>query len=98
MEESLRYMLKHGRKFERLTPDEPGLFVKKIPRSKDDPAYLAVEINPIGQDGKPMNRMGIIIRSQTELDAIRALLVQERVDEMLQTIEKVSQNQIDEMG
>jgi len=63
MEESLRDMLKHGRKFERLRTAEPGIFIRKIPQSKNDPAYLAVEINPIGKSGNPMNKMGIIIRS-----------------------------------
>ena len=95
MEESLRDMLKHGRKFERLRTAEPGIFIRKIPQSKDEPAYLAVEINPIGQSGNPMNKIGVIIRSQNELDAIRTILSQKNVDEILQTIEKVNQKQAD---
>jgi hypothetical protein len=90
MEESLRDMLKHGRRFERLRTDEPGIFIRKIPKSKDEPAYLAVEINPIGQNGNPMNKIGVLIRNQNELDAIRAILVQKKVDEVLQVIERVS--------
>ncbi len=84
-------MLKHGRKWERMRTDEPGVFIRKIPRSKDNPAYLAVEINPIGESGIPINKMGIIIRSQSELDAIRSVLSKERVDEVIQEIEKASQ-------
>ena len=95
MEESLRDMLKHGRKFERLRTAEPGIFIRKIPQSRNEPAYLAVEINPIGQSGNPMNKIGAIIRSQNELDAIRAILSQKNVDEMLQTIEKVNHQQAD---
>jgi len=95
MEESLRDMLKHGRKFERLRTAEPGIFIRKIPRSKNEPAYLAVEINPIGQSGNPMNKIGVIIRSQNELDAIRAIISQKKVDEILQTIEKVNHQQAD---
>ena len=90
MEKSLRDMLKHGRKFERLRTDEPGIFIRKIPQSKEEPAYLAVEINPIGQNGNPMNKIGVLIRSQNELDAIRAILSQKKVDEILQTVEKVN--------
>jgi hypothetical protein len=90
MEESLRDMLKHGRKFERLRVDEFGIFVRKIPRSRDEPAYLAIEINPIGQSGNPMYKVGALIRNQNELDAIRAILSQKKVDEILQTIEKVN--------
>jgi hypothetical protein len=95
MEESLRDMLKHGRKFERLRIDEAGIFIRKIPRSKDEPAYLAVEINPIGQSGNPMYKVGALIRNQNELDAIRAILSQKEVDEILQTIEKVNLQQAD---
>lgn len=94
MEESLRDMLKHGRKFERLRTAEPGVFIRKIPQYKNEPAYLAVEINPIGEGGNPMNKMGVIIRSQNELDAIRAILSQKKVDETLQAIGKLSQGQV----
>ncbi|MFW9847208.1 MAG: hypothetical protein ACFFD6_10695 [Candidatus Thorarchaeota archaeon] len=90
MEASLRDMLKHGRKFERMRIDDAGLFIRKIPRSKDNPAYLAVEINPIGQDGNPMYRVGPLIKNQNELDAVRAILSKKDVDEVLQTIEKVN--------
>ncbi|MFQ5833674.1 MAG: hypothetical protein ACE5H4_13280 [Candidatus Thorarchaeota archaeon] len=95
MEESLRDMLRHGRKFERLRTDEPGVFIRKIPRSKNEPAYLAVEINPIGQSGNPMNKIGVIIRSQDQLDAIRAILSRREVDEVLLTIEIVNHQQAD---
>ena len=95
MEESLRDMLKHGRKFERLRTAELGIFIRKIPQSRNEPAYLAVEVNPIGQSGNPMNKIGAIIRSQNELDAIRAILSQKKVDEILQTVEKVSHQQAD---
>ena len=98
MEDSLRDMLKHGRKFERLRIDETGLFIRKIPRYKDEPAYLAVEINPIGQSGNPMYKVGALIRNQNELDAIRAILSKKEVDEILQAVEKVNPHQVEEKG
>jgi hypothetical protein len=89
MEASLRDLLKHGRKFERLRTSEPGVFVRKIPPSKSEPGYLAVEINPVGTDGFPKNKIGVIIRDQGELDAIRTILAGKKVDEILQAIGKV---------
>ncbi|MFW9848069.1 MAG: hypothetical protein ACFFF4_02950 [Candidatus Thorarchaeota archaeon] len=89
MEESLRDMLKHGRKFERMRIDEAGIFVRKIPKSKDNPAYLAVEINPVDKSGFPINKIGVIIKNRNELDSIREILALEIVDETLQMIEKV---------
>jgi hypothetical protein len=90
MEDSLRDMLKHGRKFERLRTAEPGIYIRKIPRYKDEPAYLAVEINPVDERGFPMNKIGVLIKNQDELDAIRAIISHKTVDEIIQTIEKVS--------
>ncbi|MFW9944590.1 MAG: hypothetical protein ACFFB7_06290 [Candidatus Sifarchaeia archaeon] len=95
MEESLKDMLKHGRRFERLRTVEPGVFIRKIPRSKDEPAYLAVEINPIGQSGNPMYKVGALIRNQNELDAVRETISQKKVDEILQTVERVNHQQAD---
>lgn len=94
METSLRDMLKHGRKFERQRTDEPGVFIRKVPQYKDEPAYLAVEINPVGKNGLPKNKIGILIRSREELNAIRAILSQRKVDEILQAIERANQGQI----
>jgi hypothetical protein len=84
-------MLKYGRKWERMKVDDSGVFIRKIPQSKDGPAYLAIEINPIGEDGIPINKMGIIIRSQQELDAIREIISKKKVDDMLQKIEGIGQ-------
>jgi hypothetical protein len=84
-------MLKFGRKWERLRVDESGVFIRKIPSSRDGPAYLAVEINPIGENGIPINKMGIIIRNQHELDTIREILSKNKVDEVVQEIESVNQ-------
>ena len=91
MEDSLRDMLKHGRKWERHRVDDSGIFIRKIPRSKENPAYLAVEINPIGDDGFPVHKMGIVIRSKSELDAIRVILSSQRVDEAFDAIERITQ-------
>jgi hypothetical protein len=93
VEASLKDMLRHGRRFERLRTNEPGVFIRKIPQYKGEPAYLAVEINPIGKDGNPMNKMGAIVRSQEELDAIRIILSQKKVDEIIHDINIVNQHQ-----
>ena len=91
MQSSLRDMLKFGRKWERLRVDESGVFIRKIPSSREGPAYLAVEINPIGENGIPINKMGIIIRNQRELETIREILSKNKVDEVVQEIENVNQ-------
>ena len=93
MEESLKDMLKHGRKFERLRIEESGIFIRKIPPSQLEPGYLAVEINPIGQNGLPMYKIGALLRNQSELSAVRAILSHEKVDELIHAVEKVNSQQ-----
>lgn len=85
-------MLKHGRKFERMGTDVPGIYIRKIPPSVIEEAYLAVEINPIGKDGLPTNKIGIIIRNTEQLSAIRAILSESKVDEIVQAIEGLDQS------
>ena len=75
-----------------MSTDKPGVFIRKIPASTKEPAYLALEINPIDDIGSPMSRFGIIIRSKKQLDAVRAIITSERLDEILQTIEETGAN------
>ncbi|TFG27931.1 hypothetical protein EU527_17960 [Candidatus Thorarchaeota archaeon] len=96
MEASLRDMLKHGRKFERMSTDQPGVFIRKIPPSVEEPAFLALEINPLDENNLPMSRFGIIIRSKEQLDAVRAIITSECVDEILGEIESVSNLEIND--
>lgn len=82
-------MLKHGRKFERMRTDEPGVFVRKIPRSGDEPAYLAVEINPTDEHGNPTKKIGVIIQNLDELNAIREIISNKEIDGVFKAIEKM---------
>ncbi|NWF95941.1 MAG: hypothetical protein HXY34_07330 [Candidatus Thorarchaeota archaeon] len=90
MDESLKDMLKHGRRFERVKTSIDGVFIRRIPQSRDEPACLVLEVNPIGRSGNPMNRVGSIIRNMDELNAIRAILSQESVDEIMVAIERAN--------
>ncbi|MGV9170801.1 MAG: hypothetical protein ACOC38_12795 [Promethearchaeia archaeon] len=93
MEASMRDMLKHGRKFERMGTDESGVFVRKILSSKDESAHLVVEIKPLDKDGYPTKKIGVIIRNQNELDSIRAILLEKKVDKVLEMIERVNEEE-----
>ena len=93
MEAQLKDLLKHGRKFERMRTDQSGIFVRKIPQSRGEPAYLAVEINPVDESGYPVHDIGVVIRSQKELDDVRAVLSSERVDAVLSAIKQIETNE-----
>jgi hypothetical protein len=91
MDESLKDLLKHGRRFERMRTDYPGVFVVKIPRMKGAPSYLALEVNPLDEKGHPSQTIGIIVKNKDELDAIRSVLSHEELDDVLVSVENVNQ-------
>jgi hypothetical protein len=91
MESSLKDMLKHGRKFERMRTDVEGVFIRKIPRSKYGHSYLAVEINPTGENGLPLNKIGMLIKNQRELAAIREIVASDQIEELVRVIENIDE-------
>ncbi|TFG26408.1 hypothetical protein EU527_19760 [Candidatus Thorarchaeota archaeon] len=79
-----------------MTTEEPGVFIRKIPPSPREAAYLALEINPLDENNLPMSRFGIIIRSREQLDAVRAVISSERLDGILDEIERVNNLEVDD--
>lgn len=57
----MRNFLKAGGDWERISvKGSPGVFVVKAPAQRGRPASLMVEINPVGADGAPTKRRGLI--------------------------------------
>ena len=91
LEESLRKVLQTGRDWQRYPVKEtPGVFVVKAPAYRGRPASLLVEVNPVGPDGSPTKRRGLMLRSAEELEQFRKLLSAERLGEVLKALEKVN--------
>ncbi|GBC71237.1 hypothetical protein HRbin02_01017 [Candidatus Calditenuaceae archaeon HR02] len=91
LEESLRRVLESGRDWQRVpVRGSPGIFVVKAPASRGRPASLLVEINPVGDDGAPTKKRGLILRTVDELETFRKLLSDERLEDVLKAIEKVN--------
>ncbi len=91
LEESLRRVLNEGRDWQRVpVKGAPGVFVLKAPASKNRPATLIVELNPVGPDGSPRKRRGLMLRSPDELEEFRRLLSNPRLDELLRAVERVN--------
>ena len=71
IEESLRKVLQAGKDWQRVpVKGVPGIFVLKAPAARGRPASLLVEINPVGPDGVPTKRRGLILRCLEELEEI----------------------------
>jgi hypothetical protein len=91
LEESLRKVLQTGKDWQRIpVKGTPGIFVLKTPAARGRPASLLVEINPVGPDGVPTKRRGLILRNLEELEEYRRLILADRLEEILKAIERIN--------
>jgi hypothetical protein len=91
IEESLRKVLQTGKDWQRIpVKGAPGIFVLKAPAARGRPASLLVEINPVGPDGVPTKRRGLILRSMGELVEYRRLILADKLEEILKAIERIN--------
>jgi hypothetical protein len=91
LEESLRKVLQTGKDWQRIpVKGAPGIFVLKAPAAKGRPASLLVEINPVGPDGVPTKRRGLILRNLEELEEYRRLISVDRLEEIIKAVEKIN--------
>jgi hypothetical protein len=91
VEESLRKVLQTGRDWQRVSvKGAPGVFVVKAPAYRGRPASLIIEVNPLGPDGTPTKRRGLMLRSLSELRQFREIISAKRLEEVLEAVEKVN--------
>jgi hypothetical protein len=91
LEESLRKVLQTGKDWQRIpVKGALGIFVLKAPAARGRPASLLVEINPVGPDGAPTKRRGLILRNLEELEEYRRLILADRLEEILKAIERIN--------
>ena len=89
-EEKLSEFLETGKDWGKLKTTVPGVFVMKMPGNKSRPASLSVEINPVDAGGSPTKRRGLIIRSLDEYEEFKAILENEKVENLLEMLEEVN--------
>jgi len=51
---------------------------------------LAIELNPVGEDGSPKKRRGLVLRSQAELDEYRELFQYDKLAKLMEMLEAVN--------
>lgn len=90
MEESLKSFLKGGKDWERKRTTVPGIFVLKLPTYRGSPPRLAVEVNPVDEEGKPTKRRGLVLRSPDEFETFRRLVNEEKLGELLGVVGRVN--------
>jgi hypothetical protein len=87
--DTLRTFLESGDDWERKQTSVPGLSIIKLPKTRTRPASLALELNPVGENGLPMKRKGYMVMNTTELAALRSLVTNDKVDSLFTAITEV---------
>jgi hypothetical protein len=89
-EDKLTAFLKTGSDWARMKTTVPGLFIFKLPAYKNNPARLAVELNPVDESGSPTKKRGLVIRSSQELEEYNKLFQYDKLSSLLKNIDKIN--------
>ena len=87
--ETLEKFLEDGKDWERKATSLRGVSILRMPRTTSRPPTLALEINPVDERGTPMKRKGIMIRSPKELEALRTVLGDPKVANLMGALASV---------
>ena len=87
--EQLRTFIDEGQDWERKATSVKGVTIIRLPKTKNRAASLAIDFNPVNENGVPMKKKGIMIMNATELAAFRAAFNNEKVDTLLKALEEV---------
>jgi hypothetical protein len=90
--------LSKSRDRERRSTTIPGIFLLKLPSSRSREASIAIEINPVDATGAVTKKRSIVIRSTSELDQFKNILVDQKLIELARRIDKVNPKQKEEVG
>ena len=88
--ESLKEFIKEGQDWERRNTSVKGVAIIRLPKNKNRAASLAIDINPVGENGLPMKKKGIMIMNASELNAFRETFRNEKLDNLITILEEVS--------
>ena len=87
--ETLRAFIEEGGDWERKQTTLPGVSIIRLPATKNRQASLAIDVNPLGENGLPMKKKGIMIMNAAELAAFRAVFNNEKTDSLVKALEEV---------
>ena len=87
--ETLRAFIEEGGDWERKATTLAGVSIIRLPATKNRPASLAIDINPLGENRLPMKKKGIMIMNATELAAFRAVFNNEKADSLVKALEEI---------
>src|SRR5271169_5841215 len=89
LKDTLKTFIEEGADWERKHTSVKGVSIIRLPATKSRAASLAIDINPIGENGLPMKKKGIMIMNFAELAAFRDTFTNEKIDSLMHALEEV---------
>jgi len=89
LKDTLKAFIEEGGDWERKQTSVKGVSLIRLPATKNRAASLAIDINPVGDNGLPMKKKGIMIMNAAELAAFRAAFTNEKIDSLITALEEV---------
>jgi hypothetical protein len=89
LKDTLKTFMEEGGDWERKHTSVKGVSIIRLPATKNRAASLAIDINPIGDNGLPMKKKGIMIMNAAELAAFRETFSNEKINSLMQALEDV---------
>jgi hypothetical protein len=89
-DERLIQFLNDGKDWEKKVTSIPGVFLLRMPTFKSRPPSIVVEVNPVDTSGSPTKKRGIIIRSSSELEQIRNILTNAKLEQLTKSVDEVN--------
>jgi len=86
---TLKTFIEEGQDWERKHTSVKGVSIIRLPATKNRAPSLAIDINPIGDNGRPMKKKGIMIMNSAEIAAFRAAFNNEKLDGLIAALEDV---------
>lgn len=87
--EILKTFIEEGQDWERKPTTVKGVSIIRLPATKNRPASLAIDINPVGANGLPMKKKGIMLMNGAEIAAFRDTINNPKVDSLVTALEEV---------
>lgn len=87
--EILKTFIEEGQDWERKPTTVKGVSIIRLPATKNRPASLAIDINPVGANGLPMKKKGIMLMNAAEIAAFRDTINNAKVDSLVAALEEV---------
>jgi len=87
--ENLRTFLENGEDWERRSTSVRGVSIVRLPKTKKRAASLAIDINPIDDNGTSLKKRGVMIMGEKELVAFRTLFENEKLVSLVRTLDDI---------